>query len=52
MLPDAARSADPEHLDRAVLVLADSLADWLNHIGFDLRDTAEGLYFDVLRHDF
>jgi hypothetical protein len=28
------------------------LQRWLRHVGFDLDDRKEGLYFDVLRHDF
>jgi hypothetical protein len=32
--------------------LADMLHRWLRDVGFDLYDAPEGLYFDVLRHDF
>jgi hypothetical protein len=41
-----------EALGATVAGLSELLGVWLQSIGFELSDTEDGLYFDVLRHDF
>jgi hypothetical protein len=51
--PDAGQPVTAEVLNDAVLILADTLADWIRSVGFELSDTPDQrLYFEVLRYDF
>lgn len=51
-IPAAEADIELPAIDAAAAKLADMLQGWLKDVGFDLFDVPDGLYFDVLRHDF
>lgn len=51
-IPSANEPTLRDAVDRYVETLVQPLDDWLRHIGFAVEDRPEGLYFDVLRHDW
>jgi hypothetical protein len=50
--PSASTPSRIHELDRLAFSLALILQDWLEHVGFTVKDMDEGFYFDVLTHDF
>lgn len=50
--PSAVASADADLLDATTNDVGALLHDWLEYVGFEIRDVEGYLYFDVLRHDF
>jgi hypothetical protein len=51
-LPSAAIPTDISALDGSTFEVARVLEQWLEYIGFTVEDLDDGIYFDVLRHDF
>ncbi len=51
-MPSAAKRGVPDLLDETARAVAAVLQDWLELVGFKIRDVDGGLFFDVLRHDF
>jgi len=51
-IPSAAVRRTREELDLLVEPVAAACEEWLEVVGFTLADLEEGVYFDVLTHDF
>jgi hypothetical protein len=52
-IPSATTPIDSAELDAVAWTMADQVEWWLEHVGFTPKDLPEdGIYFDVLRHDF
>jgi hypothetical protein len=50
--PRGDEAALTEELDGLVLDLAELFDEWFETVGFALRDTPQGMYFQVIRQDF
>lgn len=51
-VPRGDEAVSRQQLDGMVLDLAEQFDSWFETIGFGLRDTPQGMYFEVLRQDF